>query len=78
MGNGDLTERIRQRAYEIWESEGKPQGRGLIHWMRAETEIHEQAVAPNARLLAPTKSPRKSVPPSKRTAKFPQQPVSKH
>ena len=70
MGNGDLTERIRQRAYEIWESEGKPQDRGLIHWMRAETKIHETALAPNANL--PTKLPRKSVARYKPTAKLPQ------
>jgi hypothetical protein len=78
MGNGELTERIRQRAYEIWESEGKPQDRSLIHWMRAEAEIHEKALVPNAKLLAPTKSRRKSVPLSKPRAKFPQQPVLKH
>ena len=78
MSNGDPTERIRQRAYEIWESEGKPLDRSLIHWMRAEAEIHEKALAPNAKLLAPTKARRKSMPPSKRTAEFPQQPISKH
>ena len=37
----DLTERIRQRAYEIWESEARPHGRALVHWLRAELEIGE-------------------------------------
>ena len=32
----DLFDAIRLRAYEIWESEGCPQGR--IHWLRAEAE----------------------------------------
>ena len=37
----DLMERIRRRAYQIWESEGWPHGRHLIHWLRAESEIHK-------------------------------------
>jgi hypothetical protein len=39
-GNGgDVAERIRQRAYEIWEREGRPEGREQEHWERAEREI---------------------------------------
>lgn len=30
---------IRERAYAIWEQEGRPQGRDLDHWLQAETEI---------------------------------------
>jgi hypothetical protein len=37
----DLTEAIRQRAYEIWLSEGRPHGRDRIHWLRAEAECRE-------------------------------------
>ncbi|MFZ5676370.1 MAG: DUF2934 domain-containing protein [Pseudomonadota bacterium] len=33
------TEMIRQRAYAIWESEGKPIGRDQEHWERASREI---------------------------------------
>ena len=33
------TEKISQRAYEIWEAEGRPEGRDLEHWLQAETEI---------------------------------------
>ena len=32
-------ERIRRRAYEIWEEEGRPKGRQLEHWHRAEREL---------------------------------------
>ncbi len=39
MGEVDLTERIRQRAYTIWESEGRPHGLDQVHWLRAEAEI---------------------------------------
>ena len=33
------TERIRQRAYELWEQEGRPEGRQDEHWARASREI---------------------------------------
>lgn len=38
--------RIRLRAYEIWEEEGKPDGRAEEHWMRARREL-ESAPDPN-------------------------------
>ena len=41
----DLTEAIRSRAYEIWLSEGCPQGRDRIHWLHAEAEIRELLAA---------------------------------
>ena len=36
---GDRYERIRQRAYELWEHEGRPQGRDREHWEQAEREV---------------------------------------
>jgi hypothetical protein len=33
---------IRRRAYEIWEQEGRPEGRARIHWLRAEAEFREK------------------------------------
>lgn len=30
---------ICQRAYQIWEEEGRPEGRALDHWLRAKDEI---------------------------------------
>jgi hypothetical protein len=35
----DVHERIRRRAYELWESEGRPEGRQHAHWYQAEMEI---------------------------------------
>lgn len=35
----DREQRIRERAYEIWEREGRPQGRAAEHWARAAGEI---------------------------------------
>ena len=63
MGDIDLTDRIRQRAHDIWASEGRPHGRDQIHWLRAEAEIRGGLKAP-----APTpgksgrKAPRRSAP----------------
>ena len=31
---------IRERAYAIWEEEGRPGDRHLDHWLRAEAEIN--------------------------------------
>lgn len=30
---------IRERAYQLWESEGRPQGREEEYWRRAEQEL---------------------------------------
>jgi hypothetical protein len=35
----DRVERVRSRASEIWEREGRPEGRALDHWLEAETQI---------------------------------------
>ncbi len=40
---------IRQRAYEIWVEEGRPDGRALDHWLRARWEL-ESAPEPKAEL----------------------------
>lgn len=34
-----LTDRIRERAYEIWMTSGCPQGAAEHHWLAAEREI---------------------------------------
>jgi hypothetical protein len=42
--------RIRNRAREIWEENGKPQGRDLEFWLRAEREFQDaQALAKQIR-----------------------------
>ena len=32
-------EAIRERAYAIWEQDGRPEGRSLAHWSQAEAEV---------------------------------------
>ena len=35
-------QRIRERAHQIWESEGRPDGQDQSHWERASREIEEE------------------------------------
>jgi hypothetical protein len=35
----EMHEYIQRRAYELWESEGRPTGRDQAHWLQAESEI---------------------------------------
>ena len=41
----ELRARIKRRAQELWEAEGRPEGRELQHWLEAEREILELSVA---------------------------------
>ena len=34
-----VTDRIRERAYQIWLAEGQPHGRDKEHWAQAEREL---------------------------------------
>jgi hypothetical protein len=42
LGNQQL---IRERAYVLWEKDGRPEGRADEYWRRAEEEIMNQSVA---------------------------------
>ena len=54
-----LEHRIRQRAYEIWNVDGRADGKADEHWFTAEREILSSLL--NARSPAPKASaPRKS------------------
>ena len=44
MANGREHE-IRQRAHQIWEREGRPDGMDREHWVRAERELAQEAPA---------------------------------
>jgi hypothetical protein len=45
--NDASEQRIRHRAFAIWEEEARPDGRHLEHWQRAQREVEfgEKAVA---------------------------------
>ncbi|MDX8465945.1 DUF2934 domain-containing protein [Mesorhizobium sp. VK23B] len=42
MADETREERIRKRAYELWEKEGKPEGADLRFWEKAMGEIDEE------------------------------------
>lgn len=68
---------IAKRAYTLWEIEGRPAGRALDHWLRAEAEVHAEytksiddtpgkvETAENA--LTPVKRPRPAARRARRT-----------
>ena len=42
-GQSAKEQTIRERAYAIWEEEGRPEDRHLDHWLLAEAEIDRSA-----------------------------------
>lgn len=40
----DRDERIKQRAYEIWEQQGRPEGKEHEHWQQAAEEFNANSV----------------------------------
>jgi hypothetical protein len=32
-------QRVQERAYEIWERTGRPEGKAMEHWLQAEAQI---------------------------------------
>jgi hypothetical protein len=45
MENNSMVERIRARAYELWESDGGPDGRDDEYWEKARTLIESESAA---------------------------------
>lgn len=41
IDDGQMSERVRLRAYELWEAEGRPEGRADDHWSQATREVLE-------------------------------------
>jgi hypothetical protein len=44
--SGEKQQRIKQRAYEIWEAAGRPHGAHEVHWLQATSEIEAEDTAP--------------------------------
>ena len=42
MSDSDLQQRIRERAYAIWQAEGCPEGRAAAHWELARRLVEER------------------------------------
>jgi hypothetical protein len=59
-----LEARIRERAYEIWNAAGCPEGEAERHWLMAEREVLAMAMAeplPSAPAAAARRPSRRSV-----------------
>lgn len=57
MPHDPLATAIRERARELWEAEGRPAGRALDHWLRAEREVRGDAETALGGLRAPMRRP---------------------
>lgn len=57
MRHESLQTAIRARAHELWEREGRPDGRALAHWLRAERELTADADGALGGLRAPMLRP---------------------
>jgi hypothetical protein len=64
---GVSDEAIRERAYQIWEREGRPQGRDFEHWVMAQVELAAQT-AGNGGARAPVRQARAAPPKGKAAA----------
>ncbi|WP_025602797.1 DUF2934 domain-containing protein [Burkholderia sp. WSM2230] len=47
-GEPTVEDRIRKRAYELWESDGSPEGRADDYWARAQAQIEAEGEAGEA------------------------------
>ena len=56
-----IEHRVRERAYFIWEGEGRVHGRADAHWLRAEAEIAAPAAAQAEILTVHAVSPEPSI-----------------
>jgi hypothetical protein len=63
-----LEQRIRQRAYEIWDALGRPEGDPDQHWLTAEREILAISVQKVARPILPRKCQVRAKPRVKRNS----------
>jgi len=49
---------IAEWAYKLWEAEGRPTGRDMVHWLRAEAELSGKLPAPVEAYKPPASMPR--------------------
>jgi hypothetical protein len=67
----DKAQRVRDRAYAIWESEGRPDDRHADHWTQAEQDLEAdpKVKPPPATIDGYDTAPADAAPPAKRTRK---------
>lgn len=70
----DRAERVRRRAHDIWEREGRPDGRHDEHWAQAEAEVDDEIRA--ERQSEETESSAPDAPPKRRSRTTAAKPAS--
>ncbi|GIK83260.1 MAG: hypothetical protein BroJett024_43650 [Alphaproteobacteria bacterium] len=50
-----LAAKIRERAYLLWEREGRPEGKALEHWLCAEAELCAEQPMAASGMMVPTR-----------------------
>ena len=45
MNDEELRQRITERARQLWEQDGRPEGRDMEYWLQAEEELAPLSVA---------------------------------
>ena len=66
MQTAHIEVQIRERAYALWEQEGRPEGREWDHWVRAASEV-----------VSPTSEPAMEAAPAKKPARKAAKPKAK-
>jgi hypothetical protein len=56
--NTAIEDRIRKRAYELWEAEGRPEGREVDHWLQAAQEVSEEVSGETSAVARRPRTPR--------------------
>lgn len=74
MSNDD--KHIREFAYQIWESEGRPQGQEARHWEMAHKLAQAQALAPSMAPAKATKAKAAAKPAGEKKPRAPRKPAS--
>jgi hypothetical protein len=57
MRHDPLHQAIAERAAELWEAEGRPEGRALDHWLKAEREVRADVETAIGGLRVPMRRP---------------------
>ncbi|MBM1202969.1 DUF2934 domain-containing protein [Pseudomonas fragi] len=74
MSNDD--KHIREFAYQIWESEGRPQGQEARHWEMAHKLAQAQALSPSKAPAKATKAKAAAKPAGEKKPRAPRKPAS--
>jgi len=65
-----LKQRIRVRAYDIWNAVGRPDGESDQHWLMAEREVLAASLERVVRATSKKKAPRRKTPRQVRLAQY--------